>query len=60
MTQYEILKRQLKEVAAQKEALEIELLKLEETQISTQAVSFILGFVLIVSNGAWFAAWSWV
>lgn len=60
MTQYEILKRQLKEVAAQKEALEHELLKLDDAMISAQAISWVLGIFFVVSNAEWFAAWSWV
>ncbi len=60
MTQYEILKRQLKEVAAQKEVLEHELIKAEDAKIGAQAVCFVLGIFFIASNAAWFALWNWV
>ncbi len=60
MTQYEVIKNRLKELEATRNALEMELLKREETQISTQVVTFVLGLVLIVSNGMWFCAWAWV
>lgn len=60
MTQFDTLKLHLKEVVAQKEALEHELIKMEDAKIGIQAVCFVLGVFFIASNAAWFALWNWV
>lgn len=59
MTQFETIKQRLKELEAERNALEIELLNLEKTKIGTQIACFVLGVFFTVSNAAWFALWAW-
>ena len=60
MTQFETIKKRLKELEIERDDLEIQLYRMENSKIGAQAVSWVLGVFFVVSNGAWFAAWSWV